>query len=301
MIKVLFASFFALGRASLDACRTRLHGQRYRSISARTPDNITIAAQEWGNPKGPELVFIHGLGHSHLSWEKQYKSSLANDFRILTYDLRGHGDSEKPPEAGMYSEGKRWGDDLKAVITAAGFKKPALVAWSLGGVVVLNYLHTYGGKDLSGVVFAGAIVGSRPEFFSSLDLFPPLYSDYLKQRSRGIVDFVRACYGKQPDQNDFELILISNAMVPAVMQRAVPTMVAGVSEHSLKSLKRPVLIVHGEKDSLVTKSMAVYAHRLLQNSKLQMYSECGHAPFYEEPARFNEDLRSFIMGIGSHD
>jgi pimeloyl-ACP methyl ester carboxylesterase len=291
-INVLIASFFVWGRTSLQA-------QKYRPISVRTPDNITIAAQEWGNPKGPELVFIHGLGHSHLSWEKQYESSLARDFRILTYDLRGHGDSGKPAEPEMYSEGKRWGDDLKAVISAAGFKKPALVGWSLAGVVVLNYLHTHGGKDLSGVVFVGAIVGSKPECFSSLDLFPPLYSDDLRERSRGIVNFVHACYYQQPDQNDFELILTYNAMVPAVMQGAVRKMVAGVSEESLNSLKRPVLIVQGEKDNLLTKSMALYAHGLLQNSKVKMYSECGHAPFYEEPARFNRDLRSFVMGIRS--
>jgi non-heme chloroperoxidase len=200
----------------------------------------------------------------------------------------------------MYSEGKRWGDDLKAVIGAAGFKKPALVAWSLAGVVVLNYLRTHGGNDLSGVVFAGAIVGSEPRLVSSLDLFPPLYSDDLGERSRGIVNFVHACYHKQPDQNDFELILTYNAMVPAVMQRAVPTMVAGVSEKTLKSLKRPVLIVQGDKDSLVKNSMALYAHGLLKNSKLKTYSESGHAPFYEEPARFNEDLRSFLMEIVSH-
>jgi pimeloyl-ACP methyl ester carboxylesterase len=89
-------------------------------------------------------------------------------------------------------------------------------------------------------------------------------------------------------------------MVPAVMQGAVRKMVAGVSEESLNSLKRPVLIVQGEKDNLLTKSMALYAHGLLQNSKVKMYSECGHAPFYEEPARFNRDLRSFVMGIRSH-
>jgi pimeloyl-ACP methyl ester carboxylesterase len=282
----------------MGAC---VQARNYKSISVRTPDNIPVAAQEWGNPKGRELVFIHGLGHSHLSWEKQYESSLAKDFRMLTYDLRGHGDSGKPPEPEMYSEGKRWGDDLKAVISAAGLKSPTLVAWSLAGVVVLNYLHTYGGKDLSGVVLAGAIVGSKPELFSSLDLFPPLYSDDLGERSRGIVNFVHACYRKRPDQNDFELMLTYNGMVPAVMQRAVRKMVAGVSEESLNSLKRPVLIVQGEKDSLVTKSMALYAHGLVQNSKIKMYSESGHAPFYEEPARFNEDLRSFVMGIGSQD
>ena len=154
-MKVLTALFLVL------SC-TYVQAQDHKSISVLTPDNITLAAQEWGNPKGPEVVFIHGLGQSHLSWQKQYESSLAKDFRILTYDLRGHGDSGKPSEPDVYSEGKRWGNDLKAVISAAGFKKPTLVAWSLGGVVVLNYLHTYGGNDLAGVVFVDALVGFKP-------------------------------------------------------------------------------------------------------------------------------------------
>jgi pimeloyl-ACP methyl ester carboxylesterase len=96
-------------------------------------------------------------------------------------------------------------------------------------------------------------------------------------------------------------MLTYNGMVPAVMQRAVREMVAEVSEESLKSLERPVLIVQGEKDSLVTKSMALYAHELLQNSTIKMYSECGHSPFYEQSARFNQDLRSFVMGIENQD
>jgi len=283
---------------------TCVQAHNYRSISVRTPDNITIAAQEWGNPKGPELVFIHGLGQSHLSWEKQYDSSLAKDFRILTYDLRGHGDSEKPSEPTMYSEGKRWGDDLNALIRAAGFKKPTLVAWSLAGVVVLNYLHTYGDEDLSGVVFVDAFIRFKPEFVSSLDLYPPLMSDDLAERSRGIANFLRACFHKQPDQNDFELMLTYNAMVPAVVQRAVPKLIAEVSEESLKSLKslkRPVLIIQGDKDRIDTNKMAVYTHGLVQNSNIKMYSDSGHAPFFEEPARFNEDLRAFVMGIGSQN
>jgi non-heme chloroperoxidase len=292
--KILIALFLVLGCTCVQA-------QTYRSISVRTPDNITIAAQEWGNPKGPEIVFIHGLGQSHLSWMKQYESSLAKEFRILTYDLRGHGDSEKPSEPNMYSEGKRWGDDLKAVLSAAGFKKPTLVAWSLGAVVVLNYLHTYGGKDLSGVVFVDAIFGTKFEFMS-VKFFPPLVADDLLERSTAIANLLRACFHKQPDQNDFELMLTYNAMVPVVTHRALRQFLTiEGSEELLKSLKLPVLIIHGEKDSLVTTSMALYGHGLLQNSEIKMYSDSGHSPFFEEPARFNTDLQSFVIGTeGQH-
>jgi non-heme chloroperoxidase len=137
-------------------------------IDVRTPDNIVLAAQEWSNPKGPGVVFIDDLAQSHLLWQKQYESSLAKEFRILTYPLRGHGDSGRPLEPDMYSEGKRWGDHLRSLLSDVGFKQPSLVSWSLGGAVILNYLHTYGGRDLAVVVFVAALVGLRPESYHML-------------------------------------------------------------------------------------------------------------------------------------
>jgi non-heme chloroperoxidase len=58
---------------------------------------FTISAQDWGNPDGPEILFIHGFSQSHLSWIKQVTNSdLAKEFHMVTYDLRGHGNSDKP-------------------------------------------------------------------------------------------------------------------------------------------------------------------------------------------------------------
>ncbi|MBI2525544.1 MAG: alpha/beta fold hydrolase [Candidatus Rokubacteria bacterium] len=68
----------------------------YRSLTVRTPDGLTIAVQQWGNPSGPEILFVHGFSQSHLSWVKQTRSDLAQAFRVITYDTRGHGGSDKP-------------------------------------------------------------------------------------------------------------------------------------------------------------------------------------------------------------
>jgi non-heme chloroperoxidase len=44
---------------------------KYKPIMVKTPDGLTISAQEWGNPAGPEILFIHGFSQSHLSWMRQ--------------------------------------------------------------------------------------------------------------------------------------------------------------------------------------------------------------------------------------
>jgi pimeloyl-ACP methyl ester carboxylesterase len=70
--------------------------QKFKAVSVKTPDGLTISAQDWGNPNGPEILFIHGFSQSHLSWIKQVTDSgLAKEFHMVTYDLRGHGISKR--------------------------------------------------------------------------------------------------------------------------------------------------------------------------------------------------------------
>ena len=121
---------------------------KYKPISVKTPDGLTISAQEWGNPNGPEIVLIHGFGQSHLSWTRQVNSDLAREFRIITYDLRGHGYSDKPSDKAPYHDNKAWGDEVKAVIDAAGLKRPVIVGWSYASRVDLGLFDdAWSGQD----------------------------------------------------------------------------------------------------------------------------------------------------------
>jgi non-heme chloroperoxidase len=97
-----------------------------------TPDGVMISAQSWGNATGGEILFIHGLMQCHLSWAKQVESSLADEFRLVTYDFRGHGGSGKTLDASLYSTPERFGDELNAVMDVAGLQRPTLVGWSFG-------------------------------------------------------------------------------------------------------------------------------------------------------------------------
>src|SRR5436190_20208123 len=93
---------------------------KHKPISVKTPDGLTISAQEWGNPQGPEILLIHGFSQSHMSWMRQVKGDLAKEFRIVTYDLRGHGNSDKPDDKTRYHDTKAWADEVKAIMDTAG-------------------------------------------------------------------------------------------------------------------------------------------------------------------------------------
>ena len=158
----------------------------------------------------------------------------------------------------------------------------------------MNYLQTYGGEHLGGVVLVDAVIAFRPEFLPSAPLLPALGSSDLQIRSRGIVQFLRACFLQQPDEKDFEEMVAFNGMVPLVAQLSIQQMSTPDPAAVLSALKLPVLIVYGAEDRLVSSGMAKYAHELLSSSRLDPIHESGHAPFYEQSARFNSDLGHFL-------
>jgi pimeloyl-ACP methyl ester carboxylesterase len=131
--KVARALAVALVAGGLSAVSPAQAQGPTRNVAVTTPDGVRISAQEWGNPQGPEILLIHGFSQSHLSWLRQVRSDLAREFRMVTYDARGHGYSDKPAAPEYYKEARRWADEVQAVIDQVGLRKPVLVGWSYGG------------------------------------------------------------------------------------------------------------------------------------------------------------------------
>ena len=105
-------------------------------IDVVAPDGTRLAVYEWGNATGPAILLVHGFAQCHLCFEPQYRSALAKRFRLVAYDMRGHGASDQPRDSAAYQGDRVWADDLAAVMAAKGLKGPVLVGWSMGGRVI---------------------------------------------------------------------------------------------------------------------------------------------------------------------
>ena len=91
---------------------------------------VRLHAVEAGNPGGRPIVFIHGFSQCGMAWSRQMHSELADTFRLVALDLRGHGLSDKPLAG--YADSKMWADDIHAVIRALDLDHPVLCGWSYG-------------------------------------------------------------------------------------------------------------------------------------------------------------------------
>src|SRR5690606_27050579 len=95
---------------------------------------------------------------NHLCWRRQYESDLADDYRLVAFDLRGHGMSGAPDRSGGYTDPRVWADDIAAIIGELRLENPVLVGWSYGGFVICDYVRQHGQGAIAAIEFVGAAV-----------------------------------------------------------------------------------------------------------------------------------------------
>jgi len=260
-----------------------------------TPDGVAIAMQEWGCASGPEILFIHGFSQCHLCWKKQMESGLADAFRMVTYDLRGHGESDKPLEAAYYQESLRWAQELHSVIAEAGLQRPVLVGWSYAGRVICDYLLTYGDDSIAGINFVDAMTKSSPEWASpGGKLISAMASAGPSDNAERTLAFLRACTASPVAAGDLDSLLAFNLLTPVEVRSHMsgrPT----PYEDALQKLRVPVLVTHGEKDQIVLPIVGRYTASVVSGAEASFYPESGHMPFWEDAARFNRELAAFAI------
>ena len=303
MSSTLFPSVFSVLRAMLLACAlAAASGAQAAMADTKTytvtaPDGTTLAVRESGDPQGAPVIFIHGLLGSTLNWEAQVGDTRLQRYRLISYDMRGHGLSGKPAAAEAYSNGRRWADDLQAVIASSQATRPVLVGWSLGGAVISNYLAAHGDGAIAGAAYVDGVIELKPEqIVAHPDVYRDLNAPDLKTHLDAVRQFLRLCFHTQPAAPDFERLLANAAVASWDMQRAVQSMKVDLAG-GLGKAKVPVLLIYGAHDALVKAGPSIArASEVNPRVRSKLYDASGHAPFIEEADRFNRDLSSFIDG-----
>lgn len=263
------------------------------ALSVTGAGGVELAVRVYGDSGKPELLFIHGLGQSQRCWDRQI-DELARDHRIVTYDLRGHGQSGRPARVDAYNDGGLWADDLKRVMEATNLHNPILIGWSLGGYIIGQYLARYGAGHIRGINLVCAMTVMDPELLTeeSLLYVGQIASPDATLRLAAIPKFLSLCFAVQPTPEAFELMLADNHAVPAEVNQGIVQVPGDGLDEGFAAVPH-VLVTHGAKDALVRVGMSERILTLNPAARLSVYPEVGHSPFYEDARRFNEELAAF--------
>lgn len=259
-----------------------------------------LHACEYGNSSGPEIVFIHGWSQSELCWSAQVQSLLADTFRIITFDLRGHGRSGTPANVEAYTDARLWSDDLAAVIDETQVTRPVLVGWSYGGFVIGDYLRAYGDIAIAGINLIGASVLMLPPKFPHigpglLENVEAACSPDLANNISAMRRFLEACTARQLDDDPYITALCWNMVATPQVRQALFAREIDDTD-VLRELSVPVLVTHGRRDKIVLPSMAEHTLANCPTAVASWYEDVGHMPFLEDADRFNSELAAFTEG-----
>ena len=256
---------------------------------------LRLHVREWGKADGPPILFIHGWSQNHLCWDKQYESALRDEFRLVAFDLRGHGMSEAPPGPEPYTDDRLWADDLAAVIDRLDVERAVLVGWSYGAYVICDYIRAYGQDRVAAINFVEGVVKLGEAAFGTLigpgflDHFADATSDDLPTNIRGMRGFVRACLAKPVAAEDFETALCWNMAVAPQVRASLGAREID-DDDVLRGLAVPVLVTQGRSDTVVLPAMAEHILATCPAAEASWYEGVGHVPHLEEPGRFNREL-----------
>jgi pimeloyl-ACP methyl ester carboxylesterase len=256
---------------------------------------LRLHVREWGKADGPPILFIHGWSQNHLCWARQYESALADEFRLVAYDLRGHGMSEAPLEPGPYTDGKLWAEDVAAIIEELHLDRPVLVGWSYGAFVICDYVRAYGQDRIAAIDFVEGAVKLGEAAFGTLigpgflDHFVGATADDLPTNITAMRSFVRACVVKPVPDDDLETAICWNAVVPAAVRANLAAREIDCDD-VLAALQVPLLVTQGRADSVVLPAMAEHVLATCPTAQASWYEGTGHVPHLEDPGRFNREL-----------
>ncbi|HEY8613206.1 MAG TPA: alpha/beta hydrolase [Roseomonas sp.] len=205
--------------------------------------------------------------------------------------------SAKPEGDAFYKPGHVWADDVRSVIAELGLQRPVLVGWSYAGRVVGDYLTAHGTAALAGINYVDAssslgdptFLGPDVGLLGSQAMLAPGVDAFIE----GTIRFLRACFATQPEPAEFQTMLAFNMLAPHYVRAGLSGRPANYTE-MLKALRLPVLVSHGEKDRILATPMARFTAATVPGARLSLYPESGHAPFWEEPVRYNRELAQFV-------
>jgi pimeloyl-ACP methyl ester esterase len=253
--------------------------------------------------EGPPLVFLHGWGMSGRAW--CFLDALAERYRLVVPDLRGHGLSSAP--ASGYSL-ENFVEDLVVLFRAVHLENAVLIAWSMGVQVALQAYPVLK-ERLSALVF----VAGTPRFTAGTDYPHGLPSVETKgmalrlkrDHARAKGDFCRRMFseGELPVEREQ---LVSEAVCGEpppyhVLQESLTTLASADLRAVLPSVDLPVLLVHGSADTICPPSASRYMAMHLPDARLVELGGVGHAPFLSKPVEFMVSLTEFLDGIFADD
>ncbi|HEY9696709.1 MAG TPA: alpha/beta hydrolase [Trichocoleus sp.] len=281
------------------------------------PDGSEIHVEFYGSPDAPPLILTHGWGPNSTVWYYA-KKQLANDYRVIVWDLPGLGKSTKPQNRDYSIE--KYARDLEAVLQLAGDQPAILLGHSIGGMILLTFCRLFPeqlNQRVAGLILVDTTytnplkttIFSRlltvlqkpllePLLYLTIALSPVLWLISGLSYLNGMMYITTEISGftgrETRGQLDFStrLGLLGS---PGVLARGVLAMFRFDETNTLPNINVPVRVIAGDADIATLFSANRRLSDGIPDAELVKLRPAGHMGLIERNAEFAEAVRSFLV------
>ena len=268
-------------------------------------NGIKICYEEAG--EGEPLLLVHGFGSKKESWIAQFPV-FSKYFKVIRFDNRGAGKSDRPK--GDYTM-DIFADDIKGLMDYLGIEKTNIAGWSLGGMIVQNFVLKYPEK-VKKVILINTNYGFPDEDG------PLVYKNMrLEEEKQKKIDHVKAFWDgarsgyyikfrkemeANPSKKWYGLWsaedMIEMSIVDPPTAEDIEVQASALKTHEtfdrLKTIKSPTLILTASHDRLIPKSTMEEIHEQIPNSKFIVIDKAGHSSPLEKAPEVNQVMIDFL-------
>ncbi len=296
----------ATAAAALMALPTALFSQtegQNTMATITTRDGTEIFYKDWGPREAQPIVFHHGWPLSSDDWDNQMLFFLAQGYRVIAHDRRGHGRSEQVSDG---HDMDQYAADVADLARALDLRDAIHIGHSAGGGEVTRYVATAEPGRVAKAALLGAVPPLMARTEANPDGVPPEVFDSFRaglaaNRAEFFLYVASGPYfGFNREGAEVSQAMIQNWWRQGMTGSAKAQYdgIRAISEtdftENLRAITQPVLVLHGEDDQVVPiHNSAHKAIELLRNGTLKTYPGLSHGFFATHPDLINADLLAF--------
>jgi 3-oxoadipate enol-lactonase len=257
-------------------------------------DKIYISYTDRGPEDVPVIIFIHGFPFNKSMWDAQTEElKLTN--RVITYDVRGHGDTDEGDEDFSIA---LFVDDLIGLMDELKIDSAILCGLSMGGYIALQAMEKYPNR------FEGLVLCDTNCKADTPEAKEKRMMTIESIKKNGVEIFVdgmiknlfaaQSFISKRPAINNVKEMMLKTS------QSALCKTLLALAERAetcgkLPEINVPVLVMAGYEDKITPPAIARFLHEQIKNSRLHILNNAGHVANIENPEDFTEQLKMFIQ------
>ncbi|HOX84323.1 MAG TPA: alpha/beta hydrolase [Chryseolinea sp.] len=258
-----------------------------------TINGLFVSHTDDGDEKAPAIVFIHGFPLNKAMWNHQVEI-LRNRYRVITYDVRGYGNSEPGDEELTID---LFALDLKRLLDALNLEKVILCGFSMGGYIALRAIEKFPERFDSLILCDTQCSADTPESkdkrmksiqairLGGIELYADqilsgfFFNDPVNKKSKEMIEVRRMIESSSPE-------VVCNTLL-ALADRSETC-------SNLEKIDIPVLILVGNEDNVTPPSAAEFMHSKISGSTLFKLGKAAHLSMMDNATDFNKNLEDFL-------